>query len=365
MNLASLLEKAGTDARLSLEELTALLSLRTPEERKRLRETAYALKLRTVGNWVHLRGLIEFSNVCTRDCLYCGIRRSNEKVRRFCLTEEEILSAGRLAVEFGYGSVVIQSGERQDAAFTEFVTRVVAGLRAIPGMGGITLSCGEESEAVYRRWREAGADRYLLRIESSDPELFHKIHPAGTDFEARVDALRRLRACDYQVGTGVMIGLPGQTPEQLARDVEFFRSMDIDMIGMGPWQPHRDAPLADTLPETPARERERLELALDMIACTRLQLKDVNIAAATALQAIDPEHGRQAGLLAGANVMMPNTGGVEHRKEYTLYDRKPGLDENATETREALERSIRDIGERISYSEPGTSPHYTARKTLV
>ncbi len=362
MNLPTILARASAGSVLSPGELTALLSLRTPEERKLLRQTAYALKLRTVGNQVHLRGLIEFSNVCTRNCLYCGIRRSNEKIHRFCLTEDEILSAGRLAVGFGYGSVVIQSGERQDAVFTEFVTRVVAGLRTIPGMGGITLSCGEESEAVYRRWREAGADRYLLRIESSDPDLFHKIHPAGTSFGARVDALRRLRACDYQVGTGVMIGLPGQTPEQLARDVEFFRTMDIDMIGMGPWQPHKDAPLADTLPETPERERERLELALDMIACTRLQLKDVNIAAATALQAIDPEHGRQSGLLAGANVMMPNTGGVEHRREYTLYNGKPGLDENAQETRDALERSIRAIGEEIAYAEPGTSPHYTARK---
>ena len=360
--IASLLQRSLNGELLSRAELAALLAADTPEEMAELRAAAYEVKRRTVGTRVYLRGLIELSNRCTRDCLYCGIRRSNREVERFELSLEEITAAAALAADFGYGSVVLQSGERRDTKFTDFIARAVEAVRALPGIVGLTLSCGEQSSEVYRRWRNAGATRYLLRIESSNPELFAAIHPPNTDYHARVEALYRLRECDFQVGTGVMIGLPDQSCDDLAGDIEFFRKLDIDMIGMGPWLPHHAAPLRDRGPETPERARRRLELSLRMIAATRLQLRDVNIASTTALQAIDQEHGRELGLLFGANVVMPNTGGVEHRKDYTLYDNKPSLDENAVETRDALERSIGAVGETIAYHQDGTPLHYLKRK---
>lgn len=362
MMLDRILARGEAGDGLSARELTQLLNLEDPAEQQALFDAAYRVKLRHVGPWVRLRGLIEMSNFCVRDCYYCGIRKSNRRINRFELSFDEILAAAKNALGFGYGSIVLQSGERSDPAFVEFVESVTAAICALPGCAGITLSCGEQTMETYRRWRRAGAERYLLRIESSNPRIFRSIHPADASFDDRVAALHRLRECDYQVGTGVMIGLPGQSGADLADDIEFFHRLDIDMIGMGPWLPHHDAPLRDVEPETPERARKRFELGLRMIASTRLQLQDVNIASTTALQALDPR-GRELGLRAGANVIMPNAGGIEHRADYTLYDNKPGLDENAAETRLALERSIAEIGEKIAYDVAGTSPHYLKRQS--
>ena len=226
----------------SLEELSGWIGLSDAEAVRALHARAYAEKTAVIGRRVSMRGLIEAGNVCAKDCRYCGIRASNRNLARYQLTREEIVAGARFAAESGYGSVVIQSGEIESEAHTRFIEEV---LRAIaPLKLGVTLSLGEQTEDVYRRWRDAGATRYLLRIETSNPALYAALHPATCSFERRVECLRALRRCGYQVGTGVMAGLPGQTLEDLARDIVFFRDLDADMIGMGPYIPHPDTPLA-------------------------------------------------------------------------------------------------------------------------
>lgn len=359
--MTDILARAEAGERLSPEETATLISLEDGPACRALYEAAYRVKLRHVGNAVYLRGLIEYSNICAKNCLYCGIRRGNGRIRRFELTIDEILAAAQLASEYGYGSVVLQGGERGDARAVGLIERAVGRIKAAFPALGITLSCGEQSLAVYERWRRAGADRYLLRIESSSRALFERIHPADSVFDERLKALKDLRTAGFQVGTGVMIGLPGQTPPDLAADIAFFRDIDADMIGMGPWLPQHDAPLHDDTPETPDKAARRFRLALNMIAVTRLVLRDVNIASTTALQTLRPADGRELGLLAGANVIMPNVGEVEHRGDYQLYDGKPDLDENARSIRIALERSVAGIGEHIAYNVPGTPRHYLER----
>lgn len=356
-----LLARAEENGTLSLDEMRHLLELTAPEDLRQLYDAAYRVKLRYVGNKVRLRGLIEISNYCTKDCLYCGIRKSNGSMHRFRMTLEEICSAARLAMEFDYGSVVLQGGERSDDENTAFVERAVREIRLLSdGKLGITLSLGEQPSEVYRRWFDAGAHRYLLRIESSTRRIYEAIHPADHSFDARCQALRDLRAAGYQVGTGVMSCLPGQGALDLANDIAFFREMDVDMIGMGPYIPHADTPLGKRAPLMTMQER--LETGLKMVAVTRLVLRDVNIASTTALQALAPD-GRERGLLAGANVIMPNIGDLTYRKDYLLYEGKPGTDENADTSRIKLEQAISAIGESIGYGEWGDSPHFAARNT--
>ena len=358
--LDGILDRALRGGLLTEEELEFLLLLDDPGACEALFGAAREIKRRESGPGVYLRGLIETSNVCTRNCRYCGIRRGNFNVRRYELTLQEIVSAAALAAEFGYGAAVLQGGERTDARFVEFVAEAVRRIRELPEAPALTLSFGEQTLETYKLWRESGAERYLLRIETSDPGLYAQLHPEG-DFISRRESLSRLRRAGFQVGTGVMIGLPGQSAAMLARDIEFFRAIDADMIGMGPWIPHHDTPLGRAYPDPPGAAMRRLELGLRMIAATRLQLKDVNIAATTALQSISPADGRERGLLAGANVIMPNVGGVEHRADYTLYDGKAGLDENAPETRRRLDAAVAAIGEHIVYGVSGTPRHYAKR----
>lgn len=342
------------------EDLVRLLELPSGDELQTLYHTAYQTKLAETGPKVYYRGIIEFSNICTKDCYYCGIRRSNTSVERFSMTEEEILTCAELAFDAGYGSIVLQSGERSDAGFVNFVDQLIRKIKALSeGQLGITLSLGEQSADTLTRWFSAGAHRYLLRIETSNPTLYHALHPDSHDYETRLDCLTLLRNIGYQVGTGVMIGLPGQTSEDLADDILFFKKMDIDMIGMGPYIVHHDTPLAETLANYDSAHQ--LQLGLKMIALTRLFLKDVNIAATTALQALDPR-GRELGLQAGANIIMPNVTSTQYRTAYQLYDNKPCVDENATMCRHCLERRIETIGETVGYGEWGDSPHFLRRK---
>lgn len=360
-----ILDKALAERdRLAPEEMEFLLELHTPEALEALFAAAYAMKIRHVGKIVRLRGLIEIGNICAKNCFYCGIRRDNTAECRFVLTRDEILEAARKILDFGYGSVVLQAGERNDRPWVDFITEVVAAIKALgDGALGITLSLGEQEAAVYRRWFEAGAHRYLLRIESSSPVLYARLHPADGkhEFESRLNALESLRRVGYQLGTGVMSGLPGQSAADLAGDIEFFRQIDADMIGMGPYLPHHATPLGRAVLETggidPARQ---LEIGLKMIAVTRLALRDVNIASTTALQALAPD-GRERGLLAGANVVMPNVTATAYRANYQLYDGKPGCDENAETSRLALERAVAAIGETVGIREWGDSPHARQR----
>lgn len=348
----------------SREELETLLGLTDPEEVARLHAAAWETASRSVGNRVYYRGIIEFSNLCVRDCFYCGIRKGNPAVERYWLTREEVLENALWCAGAGFGSVVMQSGERRDKAFISFVEDCVAAIRAqsvSPGLPqglGITLSVGEQSLETYKRWVAAGAHRYLLRIESSSPELFARLHPEAQSWQKRYQALQDLRTAGFQVGTGVMIGLPGQTLGHLADDIRFFASMDCDMIGMGPYLSNPDTPLAG---QDPLDRDALLRLALNMIAVTRLELPDVNIAATTALQAL-VHNGRELGIRAGANVIMPNLTPVGVRRHYQLYPGKPCMDEGRVECRTCLQGRIESTGREAGWNEWGDSPH--ARRRL-
>lgn len=336
-----------------------VLLLARGEAQARLHEAAYTVKSRTVGRVVRLRGLVEVGNVCVRDCVYCGIRRSNRLVARYTLELREIVRCARRAHRHGYGSLVLQGGERTDAAFADFITEALEQLHAATGGSlGVTLSLGEQTREVYRRWRQAGAHRYLLRLETSDPTLYAGLHPDRPLLEPRRRCLDLLREEGYQVGTGVMIGLPGQTPIQLGRDLMFFQRQDVDMIGMGPYLPHRDTPLGLHPPGyDPGRQ---LDLGLNMIACARLLLPDANIAATTALQTLHLR-GRELGLLAGANVIMPNLTDARYRSSYRLYEGKPRGPENSAVARARLEAAIAALGETVGYRERGDAPRAVAR----
>ncbi|MCK9309552.1 MAG: [FeFe] hydrogenase H-cluster radical SAM maturase HydE [Candidatus Cloacimonetes bacterium] len=343
-------------SKLSRAEMLQLLAITDKAELAELYRRAYAVKKQFVGTKVYFRGIVELSNVCKKNCYYCGIRSGNPKVEHFSLTKDEAVKSALWAYEQQYGSVVIQSGERDDAEFVDFIEDIVRTVRAKSNNElGITLSLGEQSEETYKRWFDAGAHRYLLRIESSNRELYAKLHPADHDWDKRVNCIRTLKKLGYQCGTGVMIGLPYQTLEHLVDDIMFFEAEDIDMIGMGPYIPHEDTPLAKALPDY--NEEEHLELALKMIAVCRIALQDVNIASTTALQALKDD-GREMGLLAGANIIMPNITETKYRGNYQLYKGKPCMDENANQCRGCLETRITSIGEEIGYAQWGDSPHY-------
>lgn len=350
------------------EELITLLSAAAGHETDLILQKGLEVKAAHPGRIVYLRGLIELSNRCAKNCLYCGIRAGNRKVERYTLPDEEAIKAATFAWEQGFGSLVIQTGERKSKAFSLHIERLLKAIhRATNNELTITLSCGEQSAETYRRWYEAGARRYLLRIETTNRALFYQIHPRNQnhDFETRLRALDLLRQEGYQVGTGVMIGLPGQTLADLADDLLFFKSQDIDMVGMGPYIEHTDTPMYPLRFQLlPAPERFRLGLL--MIALLRINMPWINIAASTALETLDPL-GRQKGILAGANVVMPNLTPVIDRKKYQLYDNKPNLDKDACLSTVSLNQVVSSIGETINLHQAGDSLHFlrrTAAKNL-
>ena len=340
--------------------LISYLEDNSPEVAAALYSEAYRVKKETVGENVYLRGLVEISNICRKNCLYCGIRRDNLNTGRYELTSEEVLEAAAFAAEQGYGSMVIQGGERTDRKFIDKITSLLVEIKRRWPLG-ITLSLGEQTEDVYREWFEAGAHRYLLRIESSTRELYEKIHPVDAvhSYETRVQALRDLRKCGYQVGTGVMIGLPFQTAANLADDLLFFKEMDIDMCGMGPYLVHSETPLYACRHLIPDLER-RLDLSLRMVALLRLLMPDINIAATTAMQAIVPD-GRERAIMAGANVLMPNLTLSDVREEYQIYQNKPGVGEDAAISSSRTEQRLREMKIPIGYGQWGDSRHYRKR----
>ncbi len=361
--LSKILEKAAKEPKsLNTAELSELVSLTDAGSIREMRCAAYELKCKYSGKAVSMRGIIELGNVCAKDCFYCGIRKSNSNIGRYRLSLEDVERMARVNYEDDYASIVLQSGEVESEAHTEFIEECIKRIVAVTPRGkeplGITLSLGEQSEEVYRRWKDAGAARYLLRIETSNRELYRKLHPENHDFDRRVECLHLLRRCGYQMGTGVMSCLPGQTFDDLARDIEFFGDIDADMIGMGPYIPHNETPLGKIAPFM--ENSERLRIGLNMISAVRLYLHDVNIASTTALQAL-ADDGREQGILAGANVMMPNITDTEYRRNYLLYENKPCLDENAEQTRKSLEERLADIGETINYGKRGDSIHFSRR----
>jgi biotin synthase len=333
------------------------------EERTLLFKKSAEVKEKYIGKKVWFRGLIEFSNICGKDCLYCGIRKGNKNLVRYNLSDEEILAAARFAFDNNYGSIALQSGELEAEYFSGRVENLVGKIKEMSGGKlGITLSVGEQDADTYRRWYDAGAHRYLLRVESTNEALYHKIHPndAHHSFSRRLDCLKTLQDIGFQTGTGVMIGLPFQSMDDLAGDLLFFKEFDIDMCGMGPYIEHADTPLiehaADLMPL-----KDRLDLTLKMIAILRIMMKDINIVAATALQAIDPI-GREKAVMIGANIIMPNITPGQYRDSYKLYDNKPCTDDSAEDCQSCLEARVSLANSEVVYGEWGDSQHYTRRR---
>ncbi len=352
---------------LSKEDIIYLLSLEDEKDLQELYNKAYEVKLNHVGNKAFYRGLIEFSNYCVKDCYYCGIRKSNTMVDRFDMDLEEIKAMATWAYENEYGSVTLQSGERTDKAFVDFCTTAIKEIKSLgDGKLGLTLSLGEQSEETYKEWYEAGAHRYLLRIETTNPTLYSELHPNNDlhSFETRVDKIKTLKKIGFQVGTGVMIGLPNQTIEDLANDILFYKEMDIDMIGMGPYIVSTNTPTGQSVlsnnGNSEAERNRRFLLGLKMIAVTRIYLKDVNIAATTALQGLNPL-GREMGLKAGANILMPVITLPDYRAKYQLYDDKPCIDDTAEQCKACLSGRVRSVGDVVGLGEWGDSPHFASK----
>lgn len=359
--MAETIKEILTHEHFSKTEIIQLLSAETDAEKNLIFEKAAEVREKHIGRTISLRGLIEYSNICGKNCLYCGIRSGNKNVSRYCLSEAEVLTCAKFAWENQYGSVVIQSGERNDRQFVESIDNLLRKIKELSnGELGITLSCGEQTEETYRRWFESGAHRYLLRIESSDRDLYYRIHPKDKNhnFEDRVNALKNLKSIGYQVGSGVMIGLPFQTDENLADDLLFLQKTDVDMVGMGPYIEHSETPLFDLRNEIP-EPKARFEKTVLMIAILRILMKDINIAASTAMDTLDKE-GRIKAILAGANVLMPNITPVKYRENYLIYKDKPFL----TEAEDLLNRFrsselLKDFT--ILQGQWGDSRHYKNR----
>jgi len=359
MDFDTLLQKSD----FTREELVFLLEADSTQ-RQLIYQRAAEVKEQVVGNKVYFRGLIEFSNICSKNCYYCGIRRGNHKVDRYYLSEKEVLDAALYAHREQFASLVIQAGERSDRKHVSTITSLLKKIhQQTNGEMHITLSLGEQSEETFRQWYEAGAHRYLLRIEEVDAELYKKLHPVDKlhDFSARLECLNNLKKVGYQVGTGVMIGLPFQTTVHLANNLLFFKEFDIDMAGMGPYIEHEDTPMWEHR-HTLLPRQERFDLSMKMIALLRIMMPDINIAATTAMQAIDPV-GREKALKVGANVIMPNLTPVKYREGYLLYDDKPCVDEEADECKNCLEARIKLAGAEIGYGEWGDSLRFRGRSS--
>ncbi|MCF7790504.1 MAG: [FeFe] hydrogenase H-cluster radical SAM maturase HydE [Victivallales bacterium] len=360
----TIIKKINNAEKLSVKDLEHLLSLEDERAQKLLFEKAYLKKKQSTGNKVFLRGLIELSNICTEDCYYCGIRKSNKKYRRYFLSRKEVVDCINFAYRNNYASVVIQAGERKDKKFVDYVTDILHETRKLTkGNLRITLSLGEQTEETYRKWYEAGARRYLLRIETSNPKLYAEIHPESSSFEDRKNCLKILKKTGYQLGTGVLIGFPGQTVADLAKDIKFYKDIDVDMIGMGPYIPHRDTPMGKDLYSTfddKARKKSLL-MGLKMIAATKIYLPDINIAATTALEALSPK-GLEQGVLAGANVIMININDHKYKKSYILYDNKPCFESDILSFQSDLNKRIKKIGSELAFGVFGDAVHYTKKQ---
>lgn len=332
-----LIDKLKKERTLSAPEWTVLIKNRSPELSEYLFSQAREEQERYYGKDIFLRGLIEFSNYCKNDCLYCGIRRSNRNARRYRLDEDTILSCCHEGYGLGFRTFVLQSGE--DASFTE--DRLVNLVRKIhknfPDCA-VTLSVGEWETSSYKAFFDAGADRYLLRHETRNDKHYSMLHPPSLSAKRRRLCLWNLKEIGYQVGTGFMVGAPYQTPELLAEDMIFLKELNPQMVGIGPFIPHRDTPFKENPSGT-------LELTLFLLGCIRLMLPKVLLPATTALGTIHPE-GRELGILAGANVVMPNLSPKNVRGDYLLYDNKICTGEESAQCRHSLEQKINAIGYR-------------------
>lgn len=291
-----------------------------------------------VGDEVHLRGLIEFSNICKRQCKYCGLRCEDKFIDRYRISKENIISYAEHAVNMGYKTIVLQSGE-DEYYNTDLMFEIIEGIKKL-GVA-LTLSIGEKTYEEYKAFKEAGADRYLIRIETTDKTLYNQMHP-NMDFDNRVRCLENLGRLGYEVGTGCLVGLPNQTIESLADDILFFKEINADMVGIGPFIPHPHTPLKDSATGS-------FTLALKVMALTRILLKDINIPATTAMETLNP-NGRIIALQSGANVVMPNVTTTEYRAKYEIYPNKICINENPDKCKGCISAKIQSIGRIVSTS---------------
>lgn len=333
-----LADRLAGEHRLTLAQYHTLLTHRTPEGDEYLRKKAEETRIAVYGREVYIRGLIEISNICKNDCLYCGIRRSNTACSRYRLTPEEILAAADEGYGLGFRTFVLQGGE--DGWFTDRVLcRLVEQLKARCPDSAVTLSLGERSYQSYRELRLAGADRYLLRHETADPEHYAMLHPASLSHQNRLQCLRQLQELGYQVGCGFMVGSPFQTKEHLARDLKFVEEFAPAMCGIGPFIPHKATPFA-------GKPAGTVEETVFLLSLLRLIRPGLLLPATTALGTIHPR-GRELGILAGANVVMPNLSPLCVRKKYELYEGKLSTGEESAQSVALLEKRMAAIGYRV------------------
>ena len=342
--------------RIAHQEIVGWLRENHPTALEQLFARADAVRHNAVGDDVHLRGLIEISSYCVRQCLYCGLRAARS-MPRYRMTRDEILTAVYKAVELGFGTVVLQAGEDYGIE-AEWLAGILRTIKQETPLA-ITLSLGERLLDEFRLWREAGADRYLLRFETSDPALYAAIHPRrGSAVSDRVELLRILRELGYEIGSGVMVGIPGQTYEMLARDIMLFESLDLDMVGIGPFLAHPETPLGAPGIPTAGHDPKSIDqvpssewMVLKAIALTRLVCPQANVPSTTALATINTLDGREHGLQSGANVFMPILTPAPYRQMYQIYPGKACIDEDALQCNHCLRDRIENLGRSV-----GTGP---------
>lgn len=329
------------------------------EEAELLKARANEVRLEHIGNEIHGRALIELSNICKKDCYYCGIRKSNTSIERYQLTLEEIKGSIDNAINSKIGSMAIQSGEITSPQYIELINDILKYIKSKDKNIGITLSCGEHPKEVYKKWKELGAERFLLRIETSNKDLYYQYHPKNKahDYQHRLDCLQSIKDIGFQTGTGVMIGLPNQEVEHLADDIIFMRDFGIHMCGMGPFIACNGTPMENSK----STFDDVFETSLRMISVLRIVMKDINIVASTAMETMHPQ-GRKLAILAGANIIMPNLNPSVHRKKYSLYNKKTTTE---ITTKEDVIRSCQSAipeGFKLGLDKKGTSPRWL--KTL-
>ncbi|SDN18764.1 [FeFe] hydrogenase H-cluster radical SAM maturase HydE [Acetanaerobacterium elongatum] len=333
--MKQLVDKLERRRTLSKEEFVYLIENRTAELDEYLFEKARAVRHRYYGHDIYIRGLIEFTNYCKNDCYYCGIRKSNISAVRYRLTKEQILSCCKNGYDLGFRTFVLQGGE--DGYYTDDkMVDIIASIKSQYPDCAVTLSIGEKSKESYQAYFNAGADRYLLRHETANHSHYAKLHPASLSIDNRKQCLYNLKEIGYEVGCGFMVGSPFQKPECIAEDMQFMNELQPQMVGIGPFIPHHETPFADEKCGT-------IELTLFLLGLIRLMLPSVLLPATTALGTIHPM-GREKGILAGANVVMPNLSPVEVRKNYLLYDNKICTGDEAAECRFCMQRRMESIG---------------------
>lgn len=335
------IDKLRKERTLRPEEFRQLLTECDEESLRYINKQAQEVSLRHFGNRIFIRGLIEVSNCCRNNCYYCGIRKGNPNMERYRLTKDSILDCCKQGYDLGFRTFVLQGGE--DPVLTdERIEDIVSTIRRSYPDCAITLSLGEKSREAYERFFQAGANRYLLRHETYDKEHYQQLHPTGMSCEHRLQCLRDLKDIGYQTGTGIMVGSPGQMIEHLIQDILFIEQLRPEMIGIGPFLPHGETPFAQSPSGT-------VEQTLLLLSIFRLMHPSALIPATTALATLTPD-GRERGILAGANVVMPNLSPQEERKKYNLYNNKASLGAESAEGLNILQQQLEKIGYQISFS---------------